>query len=251
MRESQYRVRLAEFEGPLDLLLQLIEREELDITRIALAQVTDQYLAHLEQLQARKIEELAQFLVIAAKLLQIKSEALLPRPPERPPEEEDPGESLARQLIEYRRFKQAAAELESRERAGLRSFLRVAKAEPPPTELDLGGLGLEDLRGAMLEALAGMPGAPDLDEATEPPRVLIRDKIRELLAALEHRDSLSFLELMRQAATRLDVVVSFLALLELVKSRRLRATQERPFADILLTRGAEWAQGDQDLELEE
>lgn len=249
--ESQYRVQLAEFEGPLDLLLQLIEREELDITKIALAQVTDQYLAHLEQLQARKIEELAQFLVIAAKLLQIKSEALLPRPPERLPEEEDPGESLAQQLIEYRRYKQAAAQLESRERAGLRTFLRVARPEPLPAELDLGGLGLEDLRAAMLEALAGMPGGAELEDVAEPPRILIRDKIRELIAALKREQSLSFLQLMRQAASRLDVVVAFLALLELVKSRRLRATQERPFADIVLTRGAEWEQGDRDLELDE
>lgn len=249
--ESEYQVRLAVFEGPLDLLLQLIEREELDITKVALAQVTDQYLAHLEQLQDRKIDELAEFLVIAAKLLQIKSEALLPRPPDRPAEEEDPAESLAQQLIQYRRFKQAASQLESRERAGLRSYLRLAKPQPRPAELDLGGLGLEDLRAAMLEALAGIPGSPDLDQADEPPRILIRDKIRQLVAALEHRDSLSFLELVRQAATRLDVVVSFLALLELVKSRRLRASQERPFADIVLTRGAEWAQGDQDLELEE
>ncbi len=249
--ESKYQVQLPVFEGPLDLLLQLIEREELDITKVALAQVADQYLQHLERLQAHRIEELAEFLVIAAKLLQIKSEALLPRPPAREPDEEDPAESLARQLMQYRRFKQAAAELESRERAGLRSFLRVAKTEPAPAELDLGGLGLSDLRTAMLEALAGMPGAPALDEAAEPPRILIRDKIRELLQILDRQDRLSFLELMRQAATRMDVVVSFLALLELVKSRRVRATQERPFADIVLSRGAQWARGDQDLELEE
>lgn len=249
--ESKYQVQLPVFEGPLDLLLQLIEREELDITTVALAQVTDQYLSHMEQVQSRRIEELAEFLVIAAKLLQIKSEALLPRPPTREPDEEDPGESLARQLRQYRQFKQAAAELESRERAGLRSFLRVAKTEPKPTELDLGGLGLHDLRTAMLEALAGMPGVPELDQVAEPPRILIRDKIRELIELLEHQEHLSFMELMRKAASRLDMVVSFLALLELVKSRRVQAAQERPFADIVLSRGAQWERGDQDLELEE
>lgn len=249
--EPRYQVQLPVFEGPLDLLLQLIEREELDITKVALAQVTDQYLQHLQRLQARNIEDLAEFLLIAAKLLQIKSEALLPRPPERQPEEEDPAESLAQQLIQYRRFKQAASQLGSRERAGLRSFLRVAKTEPMPAELDLGGLGLGDLRAAMLEALAGIPGSPLLEEAAEPPRVLIRDKIRELLDGLHRQESLSFLELMRRSASRLDIVVSFLAVLELVKSRRIRATQEQPFSDILLSRGAEWDLGDQDLELEE
>ena len=103
----------------------------------------------------------------------------------------------------------------------------------------------------MLEALAGMPDAPALDNVAEPPRILIRDKIRQLLLVLDRRDQLSFLELMRQAASRMDVVVSFLALLELVKSRRVRATQERPFADIVLTRGAHWDRGDQGLELED
>lgn len=249
--ESKYRVQLPVYEGPLDLLLQLIEREELDITTVALAQVADQYLEHLERLQARRIDELAEFLVIAAKLLQIKSEALLPRPPVRDADEEDPGESLARQLRLYRRFKQAAAELESRERSGLRSFLRVAKTEPKPTELDLGGLGLADLRVAMLEALAGMPGAPELDQAAEPPRILIRDKIRDLIEMLEHQEQLSFTQLMREAASRMDVVVSFLALLELVKSRRVQASQERPFADIVLARGAQWEHGAEGLELEE
>lgn len=249
--DSKYQVQLPVFEGPLDLLLQLIEREQLDITKVALAQVTDQYLQHLEQLQARRIEDLAQFLVIAAKLLQIKSEALLPRPPDRQPDEEDPGESLAQQLIQYRRFKQAAATLGNREQAGLRSFLRIAKPAPVQGELDLGGLGLDALRAAMLEALAGMPGGPDLESAAEPPRILIRDKIQQLRAALEQQDQLSFLELMRRAETRLDVVVSFLALLELVKSHRVRATQERPFADILLSRGAAWDEPIQDLEIEE
>jgi segregation and condensation protein A len=96
---TTYTVRLPVYEGPLDLLLELIERAELDITKIALAQVTDQYLSHLRQITQRDLDDLASFLVVAARLLQIKSEALLPRPPEREPGEEDPGDALARQLI--------------------------------------------------------------------------------------------------------------------------------------------------------
>src|SRR3990172_100954 len=116
---TSYTVRLSVYEGPLDLLLDLIERAELDITKIALAQVTDQYLAHLRQVAQRDIADLASFLVVAGRLLQIKSEALLPRPPEREPGEEDPGDALALQLILYRQFKQVAAALAERVAAGL------------------------------------------------------------------------------------------------------------------------------------
>jgi segregation and condensation protein A len=105
---ENYRVNTEVFEGPLDLLLQLIERAELDITRLALAQVTDQYLAYMRTLQEHDAAEVSAFLVIAARLIQIKSEALLPRPVERPVGEEDPGEALARQLRLYRMFKRAA-----------------------------------------------------------------------------------------------------------------------------------------------
>src|SRR5512135_468158 len=105
---TRYTVNTPVYQGPLDLLLQLIERAELDITRLALAQVTDQYLAHLRAMQDAPAEEVSAFLVIAAKLLQIKSEALLPRPPVRVEGEEDPGEALARQLIIYKRYREIA-----------------------------------------------------------------------------------------------------------------------------------------------
>ena len=108
MFPNHYAVSLPVFSGPMDLLLHLIEREELDITRVALAQVTDQYLAYVRQLEQRQIADLAEFLIIAARLLLIKSEALLPRPPARQPEELDPAEELARQLREYKRFKDAS-----------------------------------------------------------------------------------------------------------------------------------------------
>ena len=105
---TNYTVVTPIYEGPLDLLLLLIERAELDITSLALAQVTDQYLEHLRNISDLSPDEVSAFLVIAARLLQIKSEALLPRPPQREPGEEDPGEALARQLILYKRFKELA-----------------------------------------------------------------------------------------------------------------------------------------------
>lgn len=238
--EPEYTVRLEVFEGPLDLLLQLIERDELDVTTVALAQVTDQFLDHLEHIPDRPADELTEFLVVAAKLLQIKSEALLPRPPEREPGEEDPAEALARQLMLYKQFKYAARELGARERAGLRTFLRLSDAPPVPEQLDLAGIGLGELRSAMLDALAGVPDDGSIEEVAEPPKVLIEDKIERVVEMLEDQDRISFRAILTGADTRLDIVVSFLAVLELFKSRRIWARQEQPFGDIELSRGPNW-----------
>jgi segregation and condensation protein A len=116
-----YTIDLPSFAGPLDLLLHLIERQELDITAISLVKVTEQYLDQIEQMKQNRMEELIDFLVVAARLVQIKSRALLPQTPiiiEGETEEEDPAEALLRQLREYKRFKQAAAWLANREEAG-------------------------------------------------------------------------------------------------------------------------------------
>ena len=238
--ESEYSVNLPVFEGPLDLLLRLIEQEQLDITTVALSQVTDQFLEHLEQIPEKPAAELAEFLVVAAKLLQIKSEALLPRPPEREPGEEDPAEALAHQLLLYRQFKNAANELATREQAGLRTYLRLTREPPVSQQLDLGGLGLAELRAAMMEALAGIPEGPTLEQAAEPPRVRIRDKIQWIVDLLHSEQQISFNSLISSAASRLDVVISFLAVLELAKDRQVVASQAEPFADIQLSRGPNW-----------
>ena len=240
MTDNEYSVSLPVFEGPLDLLLRLIEQEELDITTVALAQVTDQFLEHLERIPEKPAAELAGFLVVAAKLLQIKSEALLPRPPDREPGEEDPAEALAQQLLLYRQFKEAAAQLANREEAGLRTYLRLSHEPPVSEQLDLGGLGLEGLRTAMLDALAGMPEDPSLERAAEPPKIRIRDKIRWIMDRLQREDQIGFNSLLSTAASRLDVVVSFLAVLELIKGRHIVASQAEPFADIELSRGPNW-----------
>ena len=239
--DSEYSVNLPVFEGPLDLLLRLIEQEQLDITTVALAEVTDQFLEHLERIPEKPAAELAGFLVVAAKLLQIKSEALLPRPPDRDPGEEDPAEALARQLLLYRQFKEAAAELATREQEGLRTYLRLSH-EPPVVDeqLDLGGLGLNELRAAMMDALADLPEGPNLEQAAEPPKIRIRDKIRWIMDLMKREDHVSFNSLLSSAASRLDVVVSFLALLEMVKERTVIAIQAEPFADIELSRGSNW-----------
>lgn len=245
-----YEVQLPVYQGPLDLLLELIERAELDITKIALAQVTDQYLAHLRALDHREPEEISAFLVIAARLLQIKSEALLPRPPVREPGEEDPGEALARQLRLYRHFKRVAQELARRQAEGLRSYPRQA---PPPAlepRLDLTGLSASDLQRLYLALLQAAPSTPPLEEVVAPPPVRLRDQVRLILHALRRAGRTTFGALLRRFRSRVEIVVSFLAVLELVKQRRVVARQEGRFGDIELLPGPEWTQDQEEVDFE-
>ena len=237
---TTYTVRLPVYEGPLDLLLELIERAELDITKVALAQVTDQYLSYMRQLVTKDPGDLASFLVVAARLLQIKSEALLPRPPEREAGEEDPGDALARQLLLYKRFKEAAQGLAARSDAGWHTYLR--RSPPPRAEphLDLGNVRLADLRSALLQAMAATVVSRDLSESVTPPKVHIRQKIRLIFDALRRQGRMTFRSLIGKAGSRLDIVVSFLAVLELVKQRQVQAQQDELFGDIEIVPGANY-----------
>lgn len=245
---SSYTVQIPLYEGPLDLLLQLIEHAELDITAISLAQVTEQYLMHIRAMEVPP-DEISAFLVVAAKLLLIKSEALLPRPPTREPGEEDPGESLARQLLVYKRFKEMALWIEKREKSNLRTFLRVA---PPPkveAKLDLSNITLADLLAAAEGAFAQEQEKQSLGTVITPPKITIREKITLIAEKLGATPHATFGDLVGQQPTRLEVVVTFLALLELVKRYRVAARQESLFGEILIDRADEWDQNE-DLELE-
>jgi segregation and condensation protein A len=240
---SAYTVQLPVFNGPLDLLLQLIEREELDITKVALAQVTDQFLGYLRVLEQLNLADIADFLVIAARLIQIKSEALLPRPVERAAGEEDPGEELARQLLAYKRYKQIAHSLHEREAQNLRTYLRLAP--PPKVEktVDLSGVSALDLLEAVRRALALVPDRPALGTVVAPPKVTIRDQIRLIAGALrEQGGRVVFQRLLADAQSRMEIVVTFLATLELIKRRKIEARQAALFGEIELVSLGEWAE---------
>lgn len=235
-----YTVATPVYEGPLDLLLQLIERAELDITRLALAQVTEQYLEHIRQIQDLAAEEVSAFLVIAAKLLQIKSEVLLPRPPVREEGEEDPGEALARQLLAYKRFKEIAIFLAQREAAGLHTYLRVAPAIKVTGKLDLGGFDLDDLEEAARMAFAQSPDLPALATVVTAPRITIREKIAMIARFLRQYGQGTFQAFFPSKASHLEVVVTFLAMLELIKRRLVQVHQETLFGEIKLERAGDW-----------
>jgi segregation and condensation protein A len=229
-----FEIKLPVFEGPLDLLLHLLEKEELDITSVSLVQVTDQYMSYVHALEEINMDALADFIAIGAKLLLLKSRALLPREVGAPEEgEEDVGEELTRLLIEYRQFKEAASALRDREEQGLRSYPRLGSPPDAPLSLGLDRVTLRKLSRIFREALQRLPveeeaGTIDRQE------VSIRQKVEEIVAALAERGHLSFRRLVSACRSRLEVVVSFLAVLELIKSNRLRAEQSELFGDIRL-----------------
>jgi len=236
MEAKPYEVRLAVFEGPLDLLLHLIEREELDITRVSLAQVTDQYLEYLSLLEEINAEILADFLVIAAKLLLIKSEMLLPRPPGVPgeEEEEDVGDELARQLIEYKKFKEAALELRQREEMGLRAYVRVAPLPKLDRPLELGDVSLADLVEAVQRALDVRPPLPSVSGVVTPFTITVAEKMAFIEEILERQRQVSFNRLLAQAASRLEIIVTLMAVLELIKLKGIEVQQECLFGEIVV-----------------
>jgi segregation and condensation protein A len=252
---DKYSINTEIYSGPLDLLLQLIEKAELDITRLALAQVTDQYLAYLHQLQEQNAAEVSAFLVIAARLVQIKSAALLPRPSILgQPIEEDLGEALAQQLILYKKFKTLAQYLEDREIAGLRAYLRL-DSQPHfqiPTKLDISELTLEELVQTAREVFANQSNMAPLSQVVSIPRITIRQRINVIIENLRSTGSITFSKLLSMKTNRLEIVVTFLAMLELVKRRIVGANQTDLFGEIELHSEGEWGNlEDQEIEFEE
>jgi segregation and condensation protein A len=243
VRESPaYRIETAVFTGPLDLLLHLIEREELDITAISLALVTEQYLQQVESMEQaageQKIVHLIDFLEIGARLVLIKSRALLPQPPASllgdESQEEDPAAALLRQLRQYRRIKDAAQWLGVREAAGLRTHVRVA---PPPkvtTAPDLSEVTLDVLLALLQGVLARSVTREESVEVVQPRRITIEGQLSHVRETLQRRAQVEFRDLLSGTADRTEVAVTLLAILELIKRREVSAFQEMMFGPIQL-----------------
>jgi segregation and condensation protein A len=230
-----YQIDLPVFAGPLDLLLHLIERQELDITAISLLAVTEQYLEQVAHLKENKIEQMIDFLVIAARLVLIKSRALLPQSAAALPgeeESEDPAEALARQLRAYKQFKQAAAWLAQGEAEGRRTYLRVA---PPPrleTRLDLGAVTLATLPAALQAALARTVRLEENVSLVERRVMTVETQMERLRRELKPGKAFSFRHLLSGRPSRVEVAVSLLAVLELIKRLEVEAFQAEPFGPI-------------------
>lgn len=233
------------FDGPVDLLLELIEDNRLDITTLSLAQVADQYWSAIDGADDVSPDDLTDFIAFGSKLLYVKSAALLETP--RQPDEQDLEErfvevagEITELLEEHKRFRDAVDLFRQLEEEGRRTYARTGKPETRPLPPGLEGVTLDNLMDAVKEAISRRPEEPE--EAVihiEP--VTVNEKVAELESALTRRKGkLRFRPLLEACETRTEVVVLFLAVLELIKAGNLWADQDAPFGDIILTRaGAE------------
>lgn len=235
---SHPTVQVDGFTGPFDLLLRLIERRELDVLTISLAVVTEQYLEHLATLRLRDPEHLSAFLVVAAKLLLIKSSLLLPTPARQSSGDEptpDPTD-LTERLREYQRFRRASQWLATREDEGLRSYERPPvpyhPVQPPARE----ALEPRLLRDAMKRALSRQKEKPAPAELEREPRLSVAEAFAILEAALRDLTTVRFGDLVGAGAARQRRVALFLAILEAVRQGLVRATQDEPFGEISVLR---------------
>ncbi|WP_206099710.1 segregation and condensation protein A [Longirhabdus pacifica] len=231
------------FEGPLDLLLHLIEKAEVDIADIPIVEITDQYLAYLQQMNTMQLEPTSEFLVMASKLLHIKSKMLLPKPPvmmadEWEEEEEDPRQQLVEKLLEYKKYKSIAEHLRDKEVAqslvyskepiDLSVFLPSAPKNP------VQGLDLTDLMIAFQKALH-RAGKRDQVSTIERDEISIQERMENILDIFKQRKEQKILfSKVVTAHSRMEVVVTFLAILELMKTKHIRVYQHTNFEDIVM-----------------
>ncbi|MDP3727458.1 MAG: segregation/condensation protein A [bacterium] len=233
-----YTVKQEKFEGPLDLLLELIQSEKLSINEISLARVTDGFIAHLKELQSKgeaDQELLAEFLVVAAHLLLIKSRSLLPQFQVSPEEEESIAE-LEQRLAEYQRFKALALELGRMAKGGPKSFSREAYAGTAPVFYPPKRFTIAMFASAFASVIAALPKIEKLAEEKIKKIISLEEKIRELQSFLQEKVERAFSELISGAKEKVEVIVSFLALLELAKQKLVSVEQKGLFGDITIRR---------------
>ena len=235
-----YEVHISKFEGPLDLLLHLIEKAEVDIKDIFISEITAQYLAYMEQLSELDMETASEFLTMAATLVYLKSRSLLPKPKVEETAEDDPEEVLLRQLREYKAFKEASARLETllTDSRGQYTKLPEEFLLPPPSVEWTGGT-LEELCAAFEDVLS----RSEVTESVNPlhevqaDRFTIRSKSKEIRTLLKEKSAVDFRELFSEGAKKIEIVVTFMALLEMIAHGEVRVRQRAPYEKITVTVG--------------
>lgn len=238
MNEEQttdYAIKLDIFEGPLDLLLYLIKKNEIDIYNIPVALITGQYLQYLKMIKSLNLDLAGEYLVMASTLIHIKSKMLLPEPEEPEVEEEDPRAELVRQLIEYKTFKEAAAGLSQRpilERDVFTrgAFLPEEIEKAPPDEDELIEVSIFELIEAFHRIVSRIDTKEFLEIDTE--KMSVTDIINEIMEKLSIEGNVTFDELLGETKSRRRIIYAFLAILELIKLRMVRAYQASAFGVI-------------------
>lgn len=242
MEATDYKVRLEIFEGPLDLLLYLIKKDELDIHSISIERITHQYLDYINTFKLLNIDLASEFIVMAANLMYLKSRTLLPKadqPPEEDAEEDDPRWELIRQLIEYKKFKDAAGFLSLREIEQEGSFEHQPDASDLPEQepAALAEVSIFDLIRAFQNVLKRFEEAHDFGDIIDD-RFTVSDQIELLMKRVRPGESMRFEEFFQEASTKSEVIVTFLALLELMKLNQFLVRQNELLGDIIVERRA-------------
>lgn len=232
---DNYRVDLSVFNGPMDLLLFLIKKEEVDIYDIPIARITQQYLSYLDVMRTLNLEVAGEFILMAATLIHIKARLLLPRE-DHEPDEEDPREELIMALLEYKKYKEAGDILRDK------AIIEEQHYVPPPLLGDIKGkvdlspaTTLFDLMSAFRDVLAAKRQEPVHEVVVE--EITIEDRIKTVLLALQDKEWATFVELFEQTERRIVAVVTFIAILELARTRRITVMQSHPFNEIRIYRG--------------
>ncbi|MEN8148494.1 MAG: segregation/condensation protein A [Planctomycetota bacterium] len=234
---KDHRVELEKYSGPLDLLLYLIREEEVDVHDIPIARILERYLEILHQMESLDLDQAGEFLVIASLMMQIKSRSLLPRDDPLEDEELDPRFELVQMLLEYRRFKEASEELKAKSAEWEHRFAAARGPDlpgPAPDEVPVADVSVWDLAVAFQRLMdeVGVPKEREIVYDDTPVEV----HMDEILDTIGIRDRIPFRELFPKEPQRHLIAGLFVALLELIKQRRIRAVQEEPFAPILVER---------------
>ena len=235
--EASYLIRLEQFEGPLDLLLHLIKKNEINIYDIPMALVTKQYLEHINLMKSLNLVVAGEFLVLAATLIHIKSKMLLPSEPDGEEEEgQDPRAELVRQLLQYKQFKEAAYDLQDRERLWREVYRRAPLLSATPRESEETPLELTlfDLMDALQDVVRRAPSKALLELTAD--HLTVKDRMNYILERLEESAAVPFDMLFSPTDGRLVLIVTFLGLLELMRLKLVRVFQPETFGAILLSR---------------
>ncbi|WP_424766118.1 segregation and condensation protein A [Paenibacillus sp. sgz302251] len=236
--------KLESFEGPLDLLLHLIDKAEIDIHEVSISEITIQYMEYLNALKELELDVTSEFLVMAATLLAMKSKQLLPKPPvfeddyeDWPDDGLDPRDELIQKLVEYRKFKQIAEQLRekeferslvySREPEDMTPFMKEEKVNP------VEGLHVSDLIAAFQKALK-RAARRDIVATVQRDEISVKDRIQDIIEILKQFETVRFSKLVRENMNRHEVVATFLAILELMKMKHIRCFQHQLFDDIVI-----------------
>jgi segregation and condensation protein A len=227
------KIRLDIFEGPLDLLLYLIKKDHLNIYDIPITKVVGQYIEFIELMQVLDINMASEYMVMAANLINIKSKMLLPRPPEEQQPEEDPRDELVRRLLEYEKFKEAAEFLKTKEKDRLKYVARSSSGDGASKEVFV-EVSIFDLISAFKGALKEVPKEIFFEVIKD--EFTVEAKVHDLLHFLVEHEKVNVNDLFTKARSKIEIVVTFLAILELIKLREVMIIQEELFGNIWMAR---------------